>query len=110
MGVQALMLYLTVSSGYLIVAYLVGARLTKSQTLFISSLFFVFSSYALWGVTQYWTSGEEAYLALKALGVLEHVELNYVGINPAVIALPMGILGIIGSLKFMWDVRGADAP
>ncbi|MEZ5572225.1 MAG: hypothetical protein R3E64_09385 [Halioglobus sp.] len=105
MGVQALMLYLTVSSGYLVVAYLIGAQLTKSQTLFISTLFCVFAVYALWGVGQYWTSGYMAQLALDEKGVLDSVELNHLGVNPALIALPMGFLGILGSLKFMWDVR-----
>lgn len=45
MGVQALLLYLTVTSGYLIVAYSVGAQLTKSQCLFVSTLFVVFACY-----------------------------------------------------------------
>ena len=104
MGIQALMLYLTVSSGYLIVAYLAGAQLTKSQTLFVSALFLVFAFYALWGVAQYWASGDEARLALEELGA-DMIELNYLGLNPVAIALPMGVLGILGSLKFMWDVR-----
>ena len=108
MGVQALMLYITVSSGYLIVAYLVGAQLTRSQTIFVSTLFVVFAFYALWGVAQYWTSGDMARVALELNGLADDVELNHVGLNPAVIALPMGILGIFGSLKFMWDVRKAD--
>ena len=110
MGIQALMLYLTVSSGYLIVAYLAGDKLTNSQAFFVSTLFFVFAIYALWGVTQYWASGDQARLALEASGALEEIELNYVGISPVVIALPMGLLGIIGSLKFMWDVRHSNAP
>ena len=50
MGIQSLMMYLTVSSGYLIVACLAGAQLTRSQTLFVSALFFIFASYALWGL------------------------------------------------------------
>lgn len=52
MGVNALMLYLTVISGYLVVAYLAGRDLTVSQSRFISSLFVVFAAYALWGVVQ----------------------------------------------------------
>jgi len=110
MGVQALMLYLTVSSGYLIVAYLVGSKLTKAQVLFVSTLFFVFAFYALWGVGQYWSSGDQARIALEASEAAPEIELNYLGMNPAVIALPMGLLGIIGCLKFMWDVRHTSAP
>lgn len=109
MGIQALMLYLTVSSGYLIVAYLVGSKLTKAQVIFVSTLFFVFALYALWGVSQYWSSGDQARLALEASGAASEIELNYLGISPVVIALPMGLLGIIGCLKFMWDVRNPRA-
>ena len=42
-GLDALMAYLTVTSGYLIVAYLVGRSLTKLQNATISVLFFVMS-------------------------------------------------------------------
>jgi hypothetical protein len=110
MGIQALMLYLTVSSGYLIVAYLVGAKLTKAQAVFVSTLFFVCAFYALWGVCQYWHSGDQARIALEASEAVSEIELNYLGISPVVIALPMGLLGIIGCLKFMWDVRHSSAP
>ncbi len=110
MGIEALMLYFTVSSGYLIVAYLVGASLTRSQVTFLSALFVVFIFYSLWGVSQYWAIGDEARIALEQLGALDQIRLNYLGLNPVVIALPMGILGMIGSLKFMWDVRRSNAP
>ena len=105
MGIQSLMMYLTVSSGYLIVAYLAGAQLTRSQTLFVSALFFIFASYAVWGVAKYWAAGYDALLALEELDADMMVELNYLEVNPVVIALTMGVLGIVGSLKFMWDVR-----
>ena len=108
MGIQALMLYLTVSTGYLIVAYLVGMQLTKSQALFVSALFAIFAFYALWGVAGYWTTGDEARLALET-ALADTIDLNHLGVNPALIALPMGILGIVGSLKFMWDVRHPKA-
>jgi TRAP-type C4-dicarboxylate transport system permease small subunit len=104
MGVQALLLYLTVSSGYLVVAYIVGNELTRSQALFVSGLFLVFALYALWGVGQYWSIGDEARIALEGLGA-DTIGLNYLRLNPAVIAFPMGLLGIFGSLKFMWDIR-----
>ncbi len=105
MGVQALMLYITVTSGYLIVAYLIGAQLTKSQVLFVSALFVVFALYSLWGVGQYWTSGYLTDLAFREHNPTDYIELNHVGLNPAIISLPMGLLGILGSIKFMWDVR-----
>jgi hypothetical protein len=44
MGINALMLYLTVISGYLVVAYLVGSDLSRNQSRFISALFVVFAA------------------------------------------------------------------
>ena len=107
MGVNSLMLYLTVISGYLVVAYFVGPELSRSQNRFISTLFVVFASYSLWGVTQYWWSGDMARVALEAGGLGKSVDLNFIVVNPAVIACPVGIAGIFGALRFMSDVRRA---
>ena len=57
------------------------------------------------GVAKYWAAGYDALLALEELDADMMVELNYLEVNPVVIALTMGVLGIVGSLKFMWDVR-----
>ncbi len=108
-GLAAMMMYLTVVSGYLVVAYLVGAQLARSQAVFISCVFVMFALYSLWGVTEYWTSAEEARQALIELGALDKVALNHLGVNAAIPALPMGLLGIAGSLVFMWDVRRKKA-
>ena len=105
MGVNALMLYLTVISGYLVVAFVVGAQLSRAQARFVSGVFVVFACYALWGVGQYWWSGDMARVVLESGPMGEHIELNALEMNPAKIALPMGFIGIAGALKFMWDVR-----
>jgi uncharacterized membrane protein len=39
-------LYLTVTSGFLIVAYLAGRKLTKSQLIIVSCLYLIFASLA----------------------------------------------------------------
>jgi hypothetical protein len=105
MGVNALMLYLTVISGYLVVAYLAGRDLTVSQSRFISSLFVVFSSYALWGVVQYWWTGDQLRLYLDSHDLGRVATLNALNLNPALIAGPMGFAGILGALRFMTDTR-----
>ena len=110
MGVNALMLYLTVITGYLVVAYFVGSELTRSQSRFISILFVVFAIYSLWGVTQYWWAGEMARVVLEAGDLGKNISLNFIGVNPAVIAGPMGIAGIYGALRFMSDVRRPKSP
>lgn len=105
MGVNALMLYLTVISGYLVVAYLAGRELTVSQSRFISSVFVVFSGYALWGVVQYWWTGDQLRLFLESHDFGRVATLNALNLNPALIAGPMGIAGIFGALRFMFDTR-----
>ena len=42
MAVQGLTIYLTVITGYLIATYFIGAKLSKSQSLFISGYFYCF--------------------------------------------------------------------
>jgi hypothetical protein len=107
-GIESMTLYLSVISGYLLVAYFVGAKLTRSQAMFISSIFAVFAIYALWGVAQYWWIGDMAREVLESRG-LEDVDLNYIGLNPALIGAPIGVLGIYGALRFMWHVRHPQA-
>jgi len=105
----ALTLYLTVVSAYLIVAYTVGKRLTKSQLVFVNCLFVFFSIAFTYSTTvsffamRFYTEIQaeiadtpgEKYLYIENLFV-------------AILAIAL-VLGIIGSLKFMWDVRHPKA-
>ena len=52
-ALTALAIFLTVLSGYLVVAYSVGADLTKSQLIFINSIFIVFGLTLTLGVYTY---------------------------------------------------------
>ena len=109
MAFESFLLYITVTTGYLLVTYSAGKKLTKAQATYISVLFVVFSLYSLWGVGEFWTMADEARLALIDLGPSE-VNLNHLRINAAVFAVPMGFCGLLASLKFMKDVRTSDAP
>jgi hypothetical protein len=108
MGVNALMVYMTVISGYLVVAYLVGADLTVNQSRFISALFVVFALFSLWGVVQYWWTGEQIRRFLDSTDLARVATLNALDLNPALIGGPMGLAGIVGALRFMADVRKDD--
>ena len=103
MGVNALALYITIVSGYLISSYVSAAHLSSLQAGFVSSLFVVFAGFTCWGVFEYWSSAFAAAQAIK-----EQFVFNRLGANPATIALPMMVLGILGSLKFNWDIRHAN--
>ena len=93
---SAMTLYVTVVSGYLLVAYLVGKELTFLQTTIISTLFMIFTT-------------------LNAVATMTYMQnaiffgTHYgVGRMPSWAPFGSGIvlfLGILASVKFMWDVR-----
>lgn len=92
----AMSLYVTAVSGYLLVSYFVGQRLTTIQAAIFTCLFLFFSSFMTFG----------------AYGFFRNA--NYFGVtygqglapqwSDEVTATIMA-LGILASLKFMWDVR-----
>ena len=100
--------FLTVVSGYLIVAYLVGARLTRPQVTLISALFVGYSlAQVLAQVSQIhaisqidqilWETFPESPLQSEA----NHAKLGY--------AWPvLELVAILASLHFMWSVRRGE--
>ena len=95
-------LYLSVVTGYLVVAYLVGSRLTKFQSAFITILFVVFS----------------IHFTLSSFGAFEHAYATHKEFFPDAIFGPSPVMnrglaifqlaGVLGCLKFMWDVRNGQ--
>ena len=93
---SAMSLYLTVTSGYLLVAYLVGRELTLPQTLIITTLFAFFTSANTVATVSYMSN---AYYYGHTYGA---------GRAPVWAAPVVGVilsLGVLASIKFMWDVR-----
>ena len=90
-------LYITIISGYLVVAYLAGKDLTRSQLIIVSSLFVVFASI----------------MSLSGFALLERaieLEAQREGGRDALdhagyFLLVLQFLGILAALKFMMDVR-----
>jgi hypothetical protein len=92
-------LYVSVVSAYLIIAYLVGQKLLKSQAIIITLLFVGFALFMT--VSSY------------KLLVSAHIYLTNYGNNEKDIIMyvyaltSMELLGIIAALKFMFDIRKA---
>ncbi len=105
-AMDTLVIYITVVSGYLIVAFLVGGRLTRSQMLFVSTTFVVFSGFALWGTIEYFAIGFDVVEVMRSSAF----KSGRVAIDPGLVAGPLMLIGVIGCLKFMWDVRHSEAP
>ena len=104
-GNTALALYMTTVSGYLLISYVVGAKLTRYQITLVSALFVFFATAFTYSATASFKAmvfyQEELKQLKGGLGVLsttaEDVYAN--GIAVALIA------GVFGSLAFMWNVR-----
>jgi hypothetical protein len=97
--------FLTVVSGYLIVAYLIGDKLTKKQVTLVSALFFCYATaQVLAQISQ-----------INAILMLDHVMYENFPDSPIQndsSAAKMGyiwplleFLAILASLNFMWSVR-----
>jgi hypothetical protein len=99
---SALSLYMSVTSGYLIVAFLVGAKLTRSQMTIISTLYIFMAGVSTYGLYGWVTRGMYFMYEVRALN--ETVPVQATPLVPAVLIFTLSA-GIIASLKFMWDVR-----
>ncbi len=104
--VDVLSFYFTVTSGFLIVAYLAGDKLTKSQMIIISTLYIGMASLASYGATVWTLRG--VFFAFQQMDIDRNVPIyaNYF------IPISLSVFlagGIFASLKFMWDVRHPKA-
>jgi len=95
-------LYLTAASGYLVVSYLIGNKLTRMQTSLVTGLFVVFGMITTFAVNVN---------LIRAGFLMDFTDFTYrPPLSPAVPIMPLIVtpflaIGIIGCLKFMWDVR-----
>jgi len=98
-------LYFALVSGYLIAAFVIGARLTRLQVFVVNSLFIMWTVGLLIG----WTTALEATLDLDA--AIRRLDSPTVGSNmdsaaaSAYLFSFVQAIGIITSLVFMWSVR-----
>jgi hypothetical protein len=99
-GISAVTLYISILSGYLIVFYVAGAKLSARQSIFITILFVVFSAIPVWAAYEYLSAAMEAARAIE-----KNILLNRIDINPAVFLIPLMVAGIVGCLNFAWEAR-----
>lgn len=104
-ALTSLTTYITACSGYLIVAYLVGRNLTKSQNMIVSTLFCfitVVTAYAFYA----WSERAFGFLYAQISLPTAVVDREPVPLMAQFLTAAL-ILGIVACLKFMWDVRHA---
>jgi hypothetical protein len=102
LNAEMLSIYLTVTSGYLIVAYLVGSKLTRSQLIIVSGLYLVFATATSYLAIGYGMRGIHYAEILRNLS--PSTPLYSTELVPGAIAFVL-LGGIVASLKFMWDSR-----
>lgn len=101
-AVEVLTVYITITTAYLIAAYLAGRQLSPTQTLIVTVLYVGAATMMTWACFGYST---------RAIGFVDQLEMlnpdNRYGAQPFVrnTILVVQALGIVASLKFMWDVR-----
>jgi hypothetical protein len=94
-------LYLTLISGFLVVAYLVGEKLTSWQAAIVTAGFTISASFFTFAVFGYGTRA--VFLIGKSSSEYQSIVMTS---YPALgVMLSIFVLGIFASLKFMWDVR-----
>ena len=98
---------LTLVSGYLVIAYLVGAKLSGQQMLLVNELFLLssfwiaFPTFAAYERASFLLSlTSEAYRSPRSAGIHLAPGASVVIFSGAILA----------SLKFMWDVRHPKSP
>jgi hypothetical protein len=99
-------LFISVLSGYLIIAWLVGKRLTRAQVVFINVLFIFFQLSLVGGWASRWA------LSYRYSSALNSIDPSFYEVsNPVFLwAFPIAMIASVpGSLKFMWDVRHPKA-
>ena len=99
-GISVVMLYISILSGYLIVFYVAGAKLSTMQSIFITMLFVVFSVVPTCTVYEYLSAAMEAASAMEKLFLFHRIN-----INPAMLLVPLMVAGIVGCLNFAWETR-----
>ena len=99
----SLTLYLSVVTGYLVLAYMVGDKLTVFQVTTISILFFIFAGGFLVGAQNSMTQLINLGIEVRAMG-REGFGSNYTP-GSKLFLLVVDLFGIVASLAFMIHTR-----
>jgi hypothetical protein len=98
-GMEAMALYLSIVTGYLIVGYTAGKNLSKFQIFVITSLFLSFSCFFAIGTYTLFIRAHEIYLLSNSGAYEGNQRLNALWIGAA------QALGVLASLAFMYDAQ-----
>jgi hypothetical protein len=101
----AMALYLSILSGYLIIAYIVGRKLSRVQVIILSTMFFFASAFCTLVLTTWWQRALEFAHEARAINPERIVSNSQEGVYTVAVLFSVGILA---SLYFMWNVRHSN--
>ena len=99
-------IFLTLISGYLVVAYLAGAKLTRLQVSIATSMYVVAAAYEglfMASIMRAMALARESYLKLNP----SFSDSAFVAVRGDQIGLVILLAGVLTPLWFMWSVRHA---
>ena len=101
-GTAVIAIILTIVSGYLLVAWLIGDKLTTAQVVLVNLLFLCTAPFLIWGwLGRYLVALDlQNQLIVLAPQTPERVSMYTIIVFPTILSIL-----ILGSLKFMWDIR-----
>ena len=102
-SIAAYALFLSIVTGYLVTAYLVGRELSRGQVWLLSALFLVVASIAIWSVSSYIFWGV-VYSSVAVLEGFEHSAMTPKPWLPVFMAI-VNVATAFACLLFMWNVR-----
>ena len=94
--------YMTALSAYLVTAYILGAKLTRSQTILINTCFVFFSALGIFAVRGSGMRCLEFAAEVQAINPERDFALTS---GMLWVVFSILLLGIFVCLKFMWDIR-----
>lgn len=95
-------LYFSAFTAFIVTAHLVGSKLTRGQVLFVSGGFVVLSVLSTLGA---YGTGVNMTMYAKEVMTL-NPNRSFLASYPLIYAtVSLLVFGVLGSLKFMWDVR-----
>jgi len=99
---------LSILSGYLIVSYLVGDKLSRTQVVILNSLFVLTAGFIVFLVVGYASSG----VRFATLAAPEIASERFFTAKPWTVYAVGGInvIGIVAALYFMYDKRKGRLP
>jgi hypothetical protein len=99
-------IYLTLLWAYLVVAYLIGDKLTFPQIVIVNSLFLIAVGVQTLGIVQWHIEASALMAAKEEISNLTQYQQTLKGTNLGAIGMPATmLLGAIAAQYFMWTVR-----